>query len=249
MISSLVIMTALAAGCGGKVKYWQPDKAPKQVAIGADDKVFIMPVDIHVSKGDPLALGTALVAGFVSAYGSNGLPGQPLKPAMEAIGINNLSYLLAEGMVHGAFVHNDATNFDEGWAEVPKLLGSFFGFLREQFQFPVRYVACIHIDERSLPFPWNIIGGSRLAQLEIMGGIYDVERQQTVAVVDYFQRLPKDTMVPNMAVIASNVAKLLACPSQDKACKDAAPTKAAPAGQASLGEIENLRVWTNPAYR
>lgn len=249
VISSVALLAAFAVvGCGGKLKYWQPKGAPKQVQFAPDDKVFIMPVDIHVSKGDPQVLSASLGASFLAAYGSAAVPGGQVvfKPLLEEAGVYNLSWLLAEGMVHGAFVHGDATNFDEGWAEVPALLGNFFSWIRTYFNYPIRYIAVAHIDERALPFPYSIFPRSdKVAYLEVMGGVYDIEAQKTVSVINYFQKMPADTMAANMAVIGTNIAKFLACPSQDKACRDAAPVQAAPAGQAS---IENLRVWRNPAY-
>lgn len=239
LIGTLAAVATIAAGagCGAKIEYWSAPGTPTRINFGPDDKIFIMPVDIHVN-GDKEALSAALFTGFFTAFGTAAVTGQPLKPLMEAAGIYNLSYAMAEGMVHGAFVHNEPI-FDEDYAMIPELLGKLFGLLREQFDFPIRYIAVAHIDQRDHKVP-------NVAKLEVMGGLYDIEKNTYVNVIRFWKTVPEDTMAANVGFVAADIVNFLTCPSQAKECREQAPEKEAPAGSAA---IEGLQIWTAPAAR
>src|SRR5262245_26402383 len=109
-ILSTTVLAASLVACGGGTKLMvRPGSAPANVKA---DKFLVMPVDIHGLPGDKLAQEAALFGGFVAAFGENGVPLQPIKPVLETVGLNNLSWEMAEGMYHLVSTH-DSYDFAE----------------------------------------------------------------------------------------------------------------------------------------
>jgi len=126
-MKKLLVSLALASasfGCASTSLYKRPD-APKADVVA--DKFLIMPVDIHGLPGDADAQGAALFGGFVAAFKETAVPLQPIKPALEAAGLNNISWELAEGMFHLVSFHevydfNQDGGFHGGDSKLPLII-------------------------------------------------------------------------------------------------------------------------------
>jgi hypothetical protein len=86
---AVVVLVLAAFGCGASGNIYRRADAPK--LDYSKEKFVVMPVDIHGLPGDKLALASALFGGFVAAFGKQGISLQPIKPALEAAGLGNLS--------------------------------------------------------------------------------------------------------------------------------------------------------------
>jgi hypothetical protein len=235
---ALALSLAVLAGCKDKVRFWQPTGAPKKLSL-ADEKMFVLPVEIGLEQGDAAPLSAGLVGGFSSTFGSNAIQGQPLRSALEAAKLDQLPRLLVLGMVEGAFTSGDGNSFQGSYKEVPKLTGLLYGWLKQQ-NLPVRYVAAAFIQERALNFPYSIFAKKRLARVEVMGGIFDLQKQQAVVVVNYTQNVPRQGMAANMSTTGSKLGKLLLCPHQDAECE---------AAGLNTASRDDLHIWRNPDYQ
>lgn len=234
----LLGLLALAA-CKDKIRYWQPSGAPKRVDLTAEKKAFLMPVTLDISAKDPAPLSAGLVGGFSQVFSTFGVQGQPLRPAMEQAGLGELPKLLVLGMAESAFTRGEGASFQGSYKEVPKLTTSLFGFLKQQ-GVSVRYLGATYVQERELNFPYSLFAKKRLSRIEVTGGIFDLETQQAVVVVNFVQNVSQQGMAANMTQLGTKLAKTLLCPAQDKDCE------AAGLNTASLPE--ELHIWRNPAY-
>jgi hypothetical protein len=187
--SSMFAVSALAASmiaCGGGTKLMvRPDATPPNVKA---DKFLIMPVDIHGLPGDHTAQEAALFGGFVGAFGEQGVPLQPIKPVLETVGLNNLSYEMAEGMYHLVSTHN-TYDFNEdggfhGGDSKLKLIVEGSAKLVEtaaaelKLDFKPKYVVVAHIDSTGSSIPKTV--GYR-----VIGGLYNVEAGKIDQVIWY----------------------------------------------------------------
>jgi hypothetical protein len=184
MLLSLAL-TSFGFGCASTTLYKRPD-APK--ADVTADKFLIMPVDIHGLPGNNDAQGAALFGGFVAAFKESGVPLQPIKPALEAAGLNNISWELAEGMHHLVSFHEsyDFTQdggFHGGDSKLPLIIegtAKLTSLAAEalKLDFKPKYVVVAHIDSTGSSIPKTI--GYR-----VIGGLYNVEAGKIDQVIWY----------------------------------------------------------------
>lgn len=154
----------------------------------AKDKFLIMPVDIHGLPGDNDAQGAALFAGFMGAFKESAVSLQPIKPVFEEVGLNNISWELAEGMHHLVSSHkvydfSEDGGFHGGDSKLPLLVegtAKLVGLAAEQLKldFQPKYVVVCHIDSTSSSVPKTI--GYR-----VIGGLYNVEDKKIDQVIWY----------------------------------------------------------------
>lgn len=198
MLGATAVAMAMAASCTSTKLFVRPGSTPPNPA---SDKFLIMPVDIHGLPGDKTAQEAALFAGFVAAFQEQGVPLQPIKPALEAVGLNNLSWTLAEGMYHLVSFHEvydfkEDAGFHGGSSEYQLVLdgaAKLVEVVAEQLKldFKPKYVAVAHIDSTGSPIP-NTIG------YRVIGGIYNLEEQKIDQVIWYEQK----TAAEDAAVLA-----------------------------------------------
>ncbi len=173
---SLAIAGLAITACGGGTKLMV-----RPGAVAADvktDKFLIMPVDIHGLPGDKTAQEAALFAGFVGAFGEQGVPLQPIKPVMETVGLNNLSYEMAEGMFHLVSTHNtydfaEDGGFHGGDSKLQLIIEGSAKLIEVaaaelKLDFKPKYVVVAHIDSTGSSIPKTV--GYR-----VIGGLYNVE--------------------------------------------------------------------------
>ena len=188
--SHLILCAALAGAnmfaCGGGTKLMvRPGSTPANVGT---EKFLIMPVDIHGLPGDKTAQEAALFAGFVAAFGENGVPLQPIKPVMETVGLNNLSYEMAEGMYHLVSTHNtydfaEDGGFHGGESKLQLIIEGSAKLIEVaanelKLDFKPKYVVVAHIDSTGSSIPKTV--GYR-----VIGGVYNVEEKKIDQVIWY----------------------------------------------------------------
>lgn len=177
---------ASMVACGGGTKLMmRPGMTPANLQ---QDKFLIMPVDIHGLPGDHLAQEAALFAGFVAAFGDHGVPLQPIKPVMETVGLNNLSYEMAEGMYHLVSVHNtydfaEDGGFHGGDSKLQLIVEGTAKLVEMaakelKLDFSPKYVVVAHIDSSGSSIPKTV--GYR-----VIGGVYNVEAKKIDQVIWY----------------------------------------------------------------
>lgn len=219
---SLALATALAAGCGSTTVYRRPGSA---VPNPATDKFLVMPVDIHGLPGDKLAQEAALFGGFVAAFKEQGVPLQPIKPALEAAGLGNISWELAEGMHHLVSFHNaydfaEDGGFHGGDSKLPLIMDGAATLVTTaasalSLDFQPKYVAVAHIDATSSSIPKTV--GYR-----VIGGIYNLEDKKIDQVVWYETSTAEDAVLAEMATIGSKLYGLLLAQEKADEKKEAA---------------------------
>lgn len=172
----------IACGSGTKLMV-RPGSVPANVQA---DKFLIMPVDIHGLPGDKLAQEAALFGGFVGAFGEQAVPLQPIKPVMETVGLNNLSYEMAEGMYHLVSTHNtydfaEDGGFHGGDSKLQLIIEGSAKLVEVaatelKLDFKPKYVVVAHIDSTSSSVPKTV--GYR-----VIGGLYNVEEKKIDQVI------------------------------------------------------------------
>jgi hypothetical protein len=182
-----IVAASLGSACASTKLLVRPGStAPDPSA----DKFLVMPVDIHGLKGDKLAQEAALFGGFVAAFRENGVPLQPIKPALEAVGVGNLSWELAEGMFHLASFHNkfdfkEDGGFHGGDSKLPLIIEGTAKLVELaakelKLDFKPKYVTVAHIDG---------VGGGlpKTVKYRVIAGIYNVEAGMIDQVIWYEQ--------------------------------------------------------------
>ena len=192
-----VIAVSVASCASTSIKVRPEAPMPKM----GEDKFVIMPADIHGLPGDSLAQQAALFGGFVAAFGETGVPLQPIKPALEAAGLGNISWELAEGMYHlvnGHDVYDFKADggFHGGDSKLPLIMegtAKIIELAAEQLSldFKPKYVAVAHIDSTSSSVPKTI--GYR-----VIVGVYNVE----AGLIDRVAYYEKTTADDEKAILA-----------------------------------------------
>lgn len=209
LVASALVVAAFSTACNKSSLYRRPGSvAPDPTK----DKFLIMPVDIHGLPGDKTAQEAALFGGFVAAFKEQGVPLQPIKPALEAVGLNNLSWELAEGMYHLVSVHNtydfkEDGGFHGGDSKLPiivegaaKLVETAAGALKLDFK--PKYVAVCHIDSTGSSIPKTV--GYR-----VIGGLYNVEEGKIDQVTWFETSTAEDAVLAEMATLGTKLYGLL----------------------------------------
>ena len=211
VLGGIVLAMAASSACTSTKLYIRPGAPTPDPAA---DKFLIMPVDIHGLKGDKLAQEAALFAGFVAAFQERGVPLQPIKPVMEAVGLNNLSWELAEGMYHLVSFHekydfNEDGGFHGGDSKLPLIIEGTAKLVELaakelKLDFKPKYVAVAHIDSSSSSIPKTV--GYR-----VIGGIYNVDEGKIDQVIWYEQTTADEeaAILAEMATLGSKLYGLL----------------------------------------
>lgn len=211
LLGASIVAMAMTASCTSTKLYVRPGSVP---ADPAKDKFLIMPVDIHGLPGDKLAQEVALFGGFVAAFKESGVPLQPIKPALEAVGLNNLSWTLAEGMFHLVSFHNtydfkEDAGFHGGSSEYQLVLDGAAKLVEVvskelKLDFKPKYVAVCHIDSTGSSIP-NTVG------YRVIGGIYNVEEEKIDQVIWYEQTTASEeaAVLAEMATLGGKLYGLL----------------------------------------
>lgn len=218
-LRALVVLGTLAmmASCAS-VTTMTREGAP--VPDAAADKFIIMPADIHGMPGDATENAAALFGGFVGAFKESGVPLQPIKPALEAAGMGNLSWEMAHGMYHVVSVHNtfdlkkDSTyHGDSKLAAYAEMTAKLVKLAAEKLSldFDPTYVTCVHIDKQG-----GGMGG--MMKYRVIGAIYNVKAGMIDKVIWYEQNTGSDPKVvlAEMASIGPKLHALLFPPAEEE---------------------------------
>jgi hypothetical protein len=210
---ALVLCVAVAAsflmGCGNGVKVWRPAESPGYVEMEGK-KFLIMPVDMRYVEGDKNQMAAAFFGGIIGEFGESGISLQPIQPALEGVGLGDLSYKLARGLVHAAFFHN-SSEWDacggEDYSVVPNMVKTLVEKVAELLGKPelkFDYIVVMHIDTMgagSLP---------KTTKLRVMGGIYDPMKDEIAVAIQWDQVTAEDALLAEMATIGPKAVGLMA---------------------------------------
>jgi hypothetical protein len=208
---TLVAAFGLLSACASTKLYIRPGSTPPDMT---KDKIILMPVDIHGLPGDTTAQSAALFAGFMGAFQDKGISLQPIKPVLEAAGLNNISWELAEGMYHLVSFHEsydfkEDGGFHGGDSKLPLIIEGTAKLVEMaatelKLDFKPKYVAVAHIDSEGSSVPGSV--GYR-----VIGGVYNVEEGKIDQVVWYEQTTAQDEAVilAEMGTLGSKLYGLL----------------------------------------
>jgi hypothetical protein len=215
LIGIAVLAMALVAGCGSKVKVWRPDGSPGYIDMQGK-KFLVMPADMRYLPGDKLKLAAALFGGFIAEFGENGISLQPIQPMLEKVGLGDLSWKLARGLVHAAFFHH-SSQWDscggEDYSVVPNLVKTLVEKVAELLGKPdlkFDYIVVLHIDSRGA----GTIPGT--LKLRVIGGVYDPMKDEILVAVDWDQVTAEDALLAEMATIGPKAVGLMMGKSPEK---------------------------------
>jgi hypothetical protein len=209
----VVIAVALVAGLGAckKGTVWRIEGAkfpdPKV------DKFVIMPVDLHM-PGNKLAMATALFGGVVGYFGANAISLQPIKPALEAVGLGNLSWFLAHGIYHYVSHHKSGdlakSSYSEGGMllkDAPDMAVKLITLVAEKLSldFKPRYVVTAHLDSM------GTMAGGKMLKYRVIGALYDSETKMVLACTWYTKTTANDdkVLIAEMATLAKQLMDVL----------------------------------------
>jgi hypothetical protein len=208
LLLTLIVAVVMVAGCGSKVKIWRPDGSPGYIDMEGK-KFLVMPADTRYLPGDKLKLSGALFGGFIAEFGENGISLQPVQEALNKIGLGDLSWKLARGLVHAAFFHHKST-WDscsgEDYSVVPNLVKTLVEKVGEILGKPdlkFDYIVVLHIDSRgagTIP---------KTVKLHVIGGMYDPMKDEIVVAIQWDQVTAEDAMLAEMATIGPKAIKLM----------------------------------------
>ena len=204
---AVVMAVVLVAGCGGK-SVWRSPNSPGYVEMEGK-KFLVMPADMRYLPGDKLKLSAALFGGFIAEFGDKGISLQPVQPALDKLGLGDLSWKLARGMDHAAFFHNsvewDACS-GEDYSIVPTMVKKLIEKVAELLNMPelkFDYIVVLHIDSLGSPIPKSV-------KLRVMGGIYDPYKDEILVAIRWEQTTAEDAMLAEMALIGPKAIKMMA---------------------------------------
>ncbi len=203
-----IVAASMATGCKSSTVHIRPGSAAPDVT---KDKFLIMPVDIHLS-GDQLTNQAALFGGFVAAFKDKAVPLQPIKPVLEAAGLGNLSYELAEGMFHLVSFHEkydfaEDGGFHGGDSKLPIIIEGTAKLVELaakelKLDFSPKYVVVAHIDSASSSIPKTV-------GYQVVAGIYNVEAKKIDQVIWFEQTTAEDALPAEMATLGGKLYGLL----------------------------------------
>jgi hypothetical protein len=238
-ISVAVALSFLVSACASTKLYTRPDSTPPTMG---EDKFLIMPVDIHGLPGDSLAQSAALFGGFMAAFQDTGVSLQPLKPVLEAAGLNNISWELAEGMYHLVSSHEKFDfkadgGFHGGSSKLPLIIegtAKLVGLATKELglDFDPKYVVVAHIDSAGSSIPGS-------TAYRVIGGLYNVKAGMIDTVIWYEQTTANDEAVilAEMAGIGSKLYGLLFA-MEEVEKKEGTEEKADDGGEAKADEAK-----------
>jgi hypothetical protein len=196
-------------GCGNGVKVWRPEGSPGFVDMQGK-KFLVMPVDMRYVEGDKTAMGAALFGGIIAEFGDTGISMQPVQPALEGVGLGDLGYKLARGLVHAAFFHN-SSEWDacggEDYSKVPNMTKTLVEKVaellgKEEIKFD--YIVVLHVDTFGAgPLP-------KTTKLRVLGGMYDPMKDEIAVAFQWDQTTAEDALLAEMATIGPKAVGLMA---------------------------------------
>ncbi len=207
LVLVVVLAVALVSGCGSQIKTWRPDANPGYVDL-TDKKFLVMPVKLKDCGDDALKMATALFAGFVAEFGENGIPLQPIQPALEGIGLGDLSWKLARGLTHAAFFHQTAqwdSCAGEDYSVIPNMIKTLVekvGELLEKPELKFDYIVVLHVDSWAGEIP-------KTTNLKVIGGIYDPVKDEIAVAIEWEQTTSEDAMMAEMALLGPRVVEIM----------------------------------------
>ena len=215
---ALLLVVAVAAsliGCGNGVKTWRPEGSPGYIDMQGK-KFLVMPVDMRYVEGDKTAMSGALFGGFIAEFGENGIPLQPVQPALEQVGLGDLGYKLARGLTHAAFFHG-SSQWDacggEDYSVVPKMTKTLVEKVAEILGKPevkFDYIVVLHIDTfgaGALP---------KTTKLRVLGGMYDPMKDEIAVAFQWDQTTAEDALLAEMATIGPKAIGIMAGKAPEK---------------------------------
>jgi hypothetical protein len=208
-VMCVVFALVLVAGCGGKKSIWRPEGSPGYIDMQGK-KFLVMPVDMRYVEGDKTKLSAALFGGFVAEFGENGIPLQPVQPALEAVGLGDLSWKLARGMYCATFILNKGEwGACEGvdYSVIPNMIKTLVEKVGEVLEKPdlkFDYIVVLHIDSLGS----GTIPGT--TKLRVIGGMYDTQKDEIAVCLYWDQTTAVDALLAEMATIGPKAIGLMA---------------------------------------
>jgi hypothetical protein len=201
------VATCALAGCMPTTRSWRAPEAGPYLDLRAHT-VLILPMDIHM-PADPLALGAALLGGYLLEAGPSAIALQPIKPALDSIGLGTLSGTMAHAFLHAAFVHN-ASVFDtcsgEDFSRVPEdaeKLAQKAGDLLGRSDLNPEYLVALHLDFLG---PGSV---PRTNNYRVSGGAYDLSKKSMAVAFAWEQTTSDDAMIAEMAALGKRIIAVL----------------------------------------
>jgi hypothetical protein len=234
-VMCLVLAVALVMGCGGKKNIWRPQGSPGYIDM-TGKKFLVMPVDMRYVEGDKDKMGAALFGGFVAEFGEDGIPLQPVQPALEAAGLGDLSWKLARGMYCATFILNKGEwGACEGvdYSVIPnmiKMLVEKIGEILEKPDLKFDYIVVLHIDSLGS----GTVPGT--TKLRVIGGMYDTQKDEIAVCMFWEQTTAEDALLAEMATIGPKAIGLLAGKNPNPPAEEAKPAEEKPAEAAPAEE-------------
>ena len=230
VVLTVVLAVAMVSACGGGKKIWRPAGSPGYVDMEGK-KFLIMPADMRYLPGDKLKLSAALFGGFIAEFGAAGISLQPVQPALDKIGLGDLSWKLARGLTHAAFFHN-SSEWDscsgEDYSVIPNLVKTLIEKVAELLNMPelkFDYIVVLHIDSMgagTIP---------KTLKLRVLGGIYDPYKDEIAVAVQWDQVTAEDALLAEMALIGPKAVAVMAGenPNKKEEAKEEKPAEEKPA--------------------
>jgi hypothetical protein len=194
---------AVLPSCTPPVKIWHPPETKNYLDLN-NKTVLVMPVDIHLPS-DTMALGAALLGGFLKEIGPNAISLQPINPALEKIGLANLSAQLAHGIIHAAFTHKstvwDACG-DEDYTIVPESIAKLidkYGELLGRPHHKPDYLIVLHLDYNG---PGTV---PKTLNYRVNGGVYDISKKEIAIAFEWEQTTSEDALIAEMAALGKRI--------------------------------------------
>ena len=170
-----IAVALVFAGCASTQIYDRPEAmAPDK----ENDKFLILPVDISM-PGDEAAQEVAVFGGFLAAFKDAGIPLQPIKPLMDAAGLDGFSRKLAYGIHHMVTVHNTYDFAEDaalhgGTSEyevILSLTGLLIDVINKELKpdFKIKYIALASVQNQGA----GTIPETR--NYRVIGAVYNVE--------------------------------------------------------------------------
>lgn len=209
MVACVILAVVLVAGCGGKKSIWRPQGSPGYIDM-TGKKFLVMPVDMRYVEGDKTKLSAALFGGFVAEFGDSGIPLQPIQPALESVGLGDLSWKLARGMYCATFILNKGEwGACEGvdYSIIPNMIKTLVekvGELLEKPDLKFDYIVVLHIDSLGS----GTVPGT--TKLRVIGGLYDTQKDEIAVCMYWDQTTAVDALLAEMATIGPKAIGLMA---------------------------------------
>lgn len=216
---SLLVFLLAGLGCSGRLKSWQPKGAPQELSAKTEDKIFVIPTNVQLSSGDPERLSRIFGDSIIEGFGAQAIQGsQERKKQLQDQGLSALSTSFAQTIVDGALNHNDPNHFYSFDSYTMTQIGGLLTLLQSEGA-QVRYFVAAQVAARPLPWPASWFRQKKSINLEVMGAVYDVQKNMVVVAVDFFRQVPINEMEANLTSLGKDLTRILICPTREKDCQ------------------------------